>query len=204
MSLNKYFSKSQAGQDSWVSDTLNNKQKGFFVDIGAHDGVFISNTHMLEKYLGWNGICIEADPNRFDSLCHNRSSINVPLAVRNYKGFCYFIKEGPDGHVVANINKGDIPCDTLHNILVEHGAPCHIDYISLDIEGLEVEVLESFPFIKWDVNLWTIEHNLFQDGPANKEKIFEIMSANGYQRVIDNACAGGNPNYPFEDWYKKI
>ena len=57
----KYYS--QNYQDYWVYTELNNYKNGYFVDIGAANGIFISNTYFLEKNLNWNGICVE--PNKY-------------------------------------------------------------------------------------------------------------------------------------------
>jgi len=212
MDNNSYYrpnSKSQAQQDLWVCEMLNNKQGGFFVDIGAHDGSFLSNTFMLESCLYWSGICIEAEEARYKKLSESRKSKNINLAVRNYKGFCTFneAETNPsldDGFVDLENKSGDVPCDTIGNILKENGAPKDIDYISLDIEGLEYEVLSSFPFDEWNVNLWTIEHNLYIDGPENKEKIKKIMLENGYECLKENVLAPtSNGLVPFEDWFAK-
>lgn len=200
-----FFSKSQAGQEYWVASMLNFKEKGFFVDIGAHDGVFLSNTYGLESQLQWSGICIEADKNRYNKLQNNRYSKNVCIATRNYKGFCEFNPNATDGFVEADSKDGKTPCDTLDNILTNNNAPKHIDYISLDIEGLEYEVLSSFNFKNWDVNLWTIEHNAYLDGGKEKEKIYQIMTKNGYKRIKEDAKAPTEMGMvEFEDWYQKL
>src|SRR5262245_35267462 len=69
---------SQAGQDAWViNEVFGRKKNGFFVDIGATDGIDINNTYMLEKRHGWTGICIEPDPEFFRALRRNRSCICV-------------------------------------------------------------------------------------------------------------------------------
>lgn len=205
MEIIKYFSKSQAGQEYWVAKELEFKSGGFFVDVGAHNGVYLSNTYALEKNLGWNGVCIEADPERFKELEKTRSATNVCIATRDYKGYCSFNPDAVDGFVEAGSKTGDTKCDTLDNILTNSGSPKTIDYISLDIEGLEYEVLSSFDFSKWDVKLWTIEHNLYLDGPEEKEKIYNLMIKNGYERVKEDALAQTNRGMvPFEDWYKKV
>jgi hypothetical protein len=106
--------------------------------------------------------------------------------------------------VEADSKTGETKCDTLDNILKNNNAPKTIDYISLDIEGLEYEVLSSFDFSKWDVKLWTIEHNIYLDGPKEKEKIYNLMIENGYERVKEDALAPTEKGMvPFEDWYKK-
>jgi FkbM family methyltransferase len=200
----KEYSKSQAGQECWVAEISNFKRNGFFVDIGASDGLYLSNTYALEKRLGWKGICIEADPSRFKDLCNVRSSTNICIATRNYKGYCSFNSDALDGFVEVLSQTGNTKCDTIENILSENNAPKKIDYISIDIEGLEYEVLSSFDFLNWDVKFLTIEHNLYLNGSFEKKKIFDLMIKNGYERIKDNALAPTKDGMvPFEDWYKK-
>ena len=63
------FFRSQAGQDLWVfGEVFNEQRNGFFLDVGAHDGVAISNTYILENRYDWRGICIEANPDTFEVL----------------------------------------------------------------------------------------------------------------------------------------
>jgi hypothetical protein len=57
----------QAGQDYWViGEVFNERRGGYFVDIGAHDGVELSNTFLLEKRYGWTSVCVEANPRVLD------------------------------------------------------------------------------------------------------------------------------------------
>jgi hypothetical protein len=62
----KYYS--QLGQDKFVDDFLNQKENGFFVEVGAHDGSKFSNTKFFEESRNWSGICIEPGPNEFMKL----------------------------------------------------------------------------------------------------------------------------------------
>jgi hypothetical protein len=65
----KRLFRSQAGQDLWVfGEVFNEQRSGFFLDIGAHDGVVLSNTYVLENRYDWRGICIEANPDTFEEL----------------------------------------------------------------------------------------------------------------------------------------
>ena len=82
---------SQAGQDKWVVEKTNSKNNGYFLDIGAYDGINYSNTLYFEKYLGWNGICIEPDLKTYGYLIKNRSCICENIAVNNFKGKVPFI-----------------------------------------------------------------------------------------------------------------
>jgi len=78
---------SQAGQDYWVyGEVFNEKRNGFFLDIGAHDGIYLSNTLLLEKRYGWNGICIEGNPDTFVDLQQNRQAVCINTCVDRIEG----------------------------------------------------------------------------------------------------------------------
>ena len=190
---------SQAGQELWVREILDNKQNGFFVEVGAYDGVQLSNTFFLEKELNWNGICIEANSEYFSKLETTRNSININKAVMDYKGFCKF----EDMHTYKTTNPGPntVECDTLHSILLENNCPKDIDYMSLDIEGHELVALESLDFNMWNITLFTIEHNLYLGDATLKNSVYEFMVSKGYERTVENVFV---PNHgPVEDWYQK-
>jgi FkbM family methyltransferase len=186
---------SQAGQDKWVHELIGDK--GFFVDCGAYDGIQTSNTFALER-VGWKGICIEASPVFYQSLCINRSSVNIQCAITNHSGTIGF------GHDSIGGDTG-VPCSTLGRILSEAQCPEEIDYLSLDIEGQEAEALIYLDFQKYKIKLITVEHNLYCAGPGAKNKIFGLLSAVGFKRVVEDVkCLDPNPlyfNQPFEDWY---
>ena len=190
--------RSQAAQDKWVEEMTEGKTGGFFVEVGAYDGLVSSNTYYLENVLGWKGICIEASPVYYQALLNNRPlSTNVNLAVMPYTGTCQF----GDMEVVE---KGtEIKCDTLSNILKDNKAPSIIDYVSLDIEGGELGALESFDWDSYRINLLTVEHNLYMHGPEPKKAIHKVLSAKGYVRLVEDARCLDTAFYmvPFEDWY---
>ena len=189
---------SQAGQDKWVIEILKEKMNGFFLDIGAFDGVNISNTYALEKDFDWNGICIEADPETFKLLSEARSCKCVNQAISNEEGFFNFKRAGAGGEINKN---GDcvVECKTLRSLLKEHNVPKLIDYISLDIEGHEFNALQEFPFDEYEFVLLTVEHNLYIGNDTNKKNIKSILEKNGYVIFKENVCNIGND--PFEDWY---
>lgn len=195
----KYYS--QSDQDKWVCEFLNFKKNGFYLDIGAYDGVQTSNTFILEKELDWSGICIEANSEVFKNLSLNRNSINLNLAVLDYEGHCGFREDSICCESVGNT----IGCDTLNNILEKNKAPNIIDYMSIDIKGSEFDALKNFNFQKWQINLITIEHNLYLNGDFNKNRLFKLLSENNFERVVEDApCLDRNPTVylkPYEDWY---
>lgn len=188
---------SQAGQDKWVHELIGDK--GYFIDVGAYDGIQTSNTYALEL-AGWTGICIEANEDIFKTLCKNRKSKNINIAITNYLG--------TTGFAIDRIGNGQIKisCSPLSLVMLYHSERS-IDYMSLDIEGQEFNALNSIDFKYWDIKLLTVEHNLYCDGPEKKEALYKLLSENDYVRVVEDVkCLDPNPiyfNQPFEDWYAK-
>lgn len=189
---------SQVDQDLWVLEMLNNKKNGYFLDVGAYDGIKYSNSLLLEKDFDWNGLLIEAHPNNFDTLKNNRKNTLVPYAVSDYNGKIIFENECGTGSKVVEKNGLSIDCITFEKMFEMYNVPNYIDYISLDIEGMEYLSLTKFPFDKYKFKLLTVEHNLYMSGSENKEKIKDILLKNGYLIYRENVS---HNELPFEDWY---
>ena len=174
-------------------------EHGFFVEVGAYDGVQTSNTYALEL-AGWRGVCIEANPQVFESLKQNRISVNLHAAATGGAPMVRF-----DGDRVVQTGGTPVRGATLTALLDEAGAPADVDYLSIDIEGGELEVLAAFDFDRYRVKLMTVEHNLYCEGPGPKQAIFELLTARGFRRVVEDApCLDPNPLYhlkAYEDWY---
>ena len=193
---------SQANQDKWVCEYFGYKKNGYFIEVGAFDGVHMSNTYALEKHLEWEGVCIEANPSMYSRLVANRTSKNCNVAVTSYRGYCKF----SDDKIVSDDEKGVIVnCDTLDSVLESVNANKEIDYLSIDIEGQEYNVLQCFNFDKWNIKLMTVEHNLYLNGPEEKNKLYELLTKNNFIRAFDNVvCLDPHPSVygkPYEDWY---
>jgi FkbM family methyltransferase len=189
---------SQVDQDLWVLEMLNNKKNGYFLDVGAYDGIKYSNSLLLEKDFDWTGLLIEAHPNNFDTLKNNRKNTLVPYAVSDYNGKIIFENECGTGSKVVEKNGLSIDCITFEKMFEMYNVPNYIDYISLDIEGMEYLSLTKFPFDKYKFKLLTVEHNLYMSGSENKEKIKDILLKNGYVIYRENVS---HNELPFEDWY---
>jgi len=178
--------KSQAGQDQWVCRMLGNKTNGYFIDIGAHDGISLSNTYTLEKEFEWTGICVEPAVNPFSSLFRNRECICTNIALWDSDCVINFLEYQGDsfaGHI-AGEGSYYVCAMTFGKLLKEFKVPTEIDYISLDIEGGELEVIKTFPFDSYNVKLWTIEHSSFNDQGKAREKIQRFMSRHGYKMTL--------------------
>jgi FkbM family methyltransferase len=194
---------SQAGQDKWVADFFHEKRNGYFVDIGAYDGLDISNTYVLEKEFGWTGVCIEPSIRMFKKLRNNRGCRLVNRAAYNRNEIVNFDDIGVSS-LITGAGKHRVWANTMSAILIDVNAPLVIDYISLDTEGTEYEVLQGFPFDKYEVILWTVEHNICYKDKQHfdlKRNIFSILTAHHYTRVQEDVLCNGDPQYPFEDWY---
>jgi FkbM family methyltransferase len=160
---------SQAGQDLWVSgEAFNEMRRGFFLDIGAHDGIYLSNTYLLEKKYDWTGICVEANPDSFEQLRKNRRASCVQACLDSAEGFVNFAKKGVLGGIIsADTDNHDIQGELdevisletkcLEKILVENKAPREMDYLSIDVEGAEERALGNFNFDHYRFKCLTIE-----------------------------------------------
>ena len=89
---------SQIGQDFWVyGEVFDEMRNGFFLDLGAYDGVLFSNTYILEKRYNWDGICVEANPEVFLELKRNRKVTSVNACLDAGENVVSFAKRGLGG-----------------------------------------------------------------------------------------------------------
>ena len=184
--LRKNLSRSQAGQDYWIyAEAFNEKKGGYFVDIGAHDGIVFSNTYLLESKYHWSGICIEANPLSFDKLYVNRSATCLNVCLDRSEGEVNFALREVSGGIVdhdvdnteQNTCKAEIvklKTTSLNTLLLDQQAPGVIDYLSIDIEGAEERVLAGFDFHRYLFKCMTIERpsQLLRDILRNNNYMF--------------------------------
>lgn len=185
---------SQAGQDEFVHSIVGDT--GFFVDVGAHDGIVHSNTYALEQ-LGWTGLAVDPNHETCDIMRRDRTCLVACVAASDVAGSLYF--DGVSVHGKRELEGWDVPAQTLATLLTEVDAPPVIDYLSIDVEGHELEVLAGMDFARWHVRLITIEHNLYCDGPDRKNAIYDILTGHGFERVREDVVAEGYGAY--EDWF---
>ena len=171
---------SQYGQDEALYRLLfKNKMDGVFVELGAGDGVRLSNTYFFEKQ-GWSGICIEPNPFEYKKLIENRHCIteNIVIATNpspveflaidgEGKGLSGIVDEYDSRHLQRIETSGEVkgrqevmkvPTSTMENLFDKHNIT-EVDYFSLDVEGSELDVLHSINFEKVKINYFTIENN---------------------------------------------
>lgn len=202
-------SRAQILQDLWVLYMLGEKNGGFFVEFGACDGLSLSNTHLLEEHYGWTGILAEPNHSWHEALAANRTARISHACVADVSGAkVEFLAtdEMPELSRMADIVPNDIherngnrakasryqvPSISLLDLLREHDAPPVIDYLSVDTEGSEFEILSAFDFDAYRFRLITVEHAGEQ---IKREKIKELLHSKGYSRWIPLLTR-------WDDWY---
>jgi FkbM family methyltransferase len=198
-------SRSQVGQDVFAIWESNFKRNGYFVEFGATNGVDLSNTYMLEKHFSWTGILAEPAHRWHQDLRNNRTANIDTRCVWTETGQSLVFNEAmsaelstwnafSDDDVHARSRRGgrkyEVTTVSLTDLLKEHGAPREIDYLSIDTEGSELEILRHFNFDEFKISIITCEHNFTSAG----SKIHDLLSSKGYPRKHEDWSQ-------FDDWY---
>lgn len=186
-------SNSQIGQDLEVISFYNSKTNLYFVDIGANDGITLSNTFLLEKKYNWKGICSEPLPSVLDKLRSIRNVYCDTDAVFNKTGLSLKFSESTlysgitnyiDKHMFAkNGNQIDVKTITLQDLLKKYNSPNIINYLSLDTEGSELEILKSVNFSDYTFLYIDVEHNFIE---PRRTEIKNLLLNNNYLYRLEN------------------
>ena len=194
------MSKAQLKQDLWVMD--NSSMPGYFLEIGAFHPENLSNTCFLERE-GWHGVCVEPMPHGDWSTRPNTTLLQevitsdgreVSFVNGNELGGIeeYISYYSDHANKMKSKPRVKLTSITPRQLLEQVNAPHTIDYLSLDTEGSELEILTYFPFDDYTVRLITVEHN-FEE--PKRSQIRKLLENKGF--VHDQACA-------WDDFYKLI
>jgi len=198
-------SKAQLLQDLFVLHHLKEMRRGYFVEFGAGDGVHLSNTYLLDKEYGWTGILAEPAQGWQAGLRANRQCAIDRRCVWTRTGEQLEFNETAlldlstlqrfsetDGHAQARRNGKTYTVETisLNDLLAVHGAPRRIDYLSIDTEGSEYDILEAFDFSQYDIGVLTVEHNY----TGQRDKLYRLLTCHGFTRVHETLSR-------WDDWY---
>jgi FkbM family methyltransferase len=202
---NLEISKAQLFQDLFVLFYLNEKVGGYFVEFGATDGTTLSNTFLLESRYGWSGIVAEPahrwhyelKQNRHCSidfrcvwkksgelLQFNEAKFSEYSTIHSFSDADYHYKIRRNGQIYL------VETVSLPDLLRYYNAPTVIDYLSIDTEGSEFEILSSFTFDDYEIRVITVEHN----HTDRRSQIHELLTSKGYGRVFDQLS-------DWDDWY---
>jgi FkbM family methyltransferase len=199
------WSAAQHLQDLWVAYELQSRRGGYFVEFGAMDGVKWSNSYALEKHLGWNGIVSEPARIWHPAVNTNRGCAVDRRCVWTKTGETIRFNQTPivglstidaysssDGHARNRVTgeRYDVETVSLTDLLAHWRAPRRIDYLSIDTEGSEYDILQAFDWSQYEIRLITVEHN----HSDKRAPIFEMLSGMGYVRKFEQFSHA-------DDWY---
>jgi hypothetical protein len=165
-SRQEFVTNSQSGQDKFVQLLLNNLTNGYFIDLAANDWKSISNTNSLEVSYNWTGICIEPNPQYQIGLLANRDCYLFINPVSHKNGdVIQFHMAGVLGGIVHEdqdnagkpTNNVTLTTVSLISLLQFFKAPTIIDYMSLAVEGAELDALKNFDFSLYQFKILSIE-----------------------------------------------
>jgi len=178
---------SEIGQDKWVIVKMfPGVTNGFFLDVGSGHGTIGSNTKALEE-LGWTGICVDPFPTHMeDRTCRTEKVVVSSLAGQSVK----FHTHAGLGGIADTLGKWkeeaskspvvEFTTTTLGEVLRQAQAPSFIHFMSIDIEGAELEALKGIPFDQYRFGAMAIEHN---DEEPKRSQIEEFLKGKGYTKA---------------------
>jgi FkbM family methyltransferase len=189
----------QNAEDVFLWDFFGRKMTGFFVDVGAYDGVTYSNTYVFEQ-LGWRGVLVEADPEAVEACRRNRPGsvvIHAAASSSSSHGSVELHRVGGkpglemlsftcvhpkhvdrcrrDGGVISTMQ---VPCRTIDDILTETCVTC-IDFVSIDVEGAELDVLRGFDVNRHKPRMIVVE------SAYDKQQIRDYLETCGYRIALE-------------------
>ena len=203
----KFYSQFQQDQFAYEHYFLN-KSNGVFVDIGAHNGKTDSNSLFFENQ-GWEGFCIEPNPEMFKELQNLRKCKCLPYAISDKNEILQFFQIKDENlsvlsglvnefsqKAINRINEYDleinqtfdyidVECKTFESLIDVY----NIDFLSLDTEGNELKILQSIDFEKYNIDVITVENNDYDD------KFLNFLTTKNYNFITRLGC---------DELYKKI
>jgi hypothetical protein len=198
--------------DRWIVEYIfPGKQNGYFLEAGASNGRAGSSCYILEKHLGWTGICVEPHDDFFRELVLTRpNSIHENVCLGSRASVVSFVEgtgdpsqpyfSGIRENVMRKtggpkvIQSGRIIAKqalSLAEILDKHRAPRVIDYGAFDIEGSEFDVLATFPFHRYAFRALSLEWD------AAIDPLYNVLTTAGYREVRNPF----NRNRPWERYW---
>lgn len=193
---------SQNNEEAIIRNYFQGKPPGCFLDLGANDGITLSNTYALAEE-GWSGVCVEASPKAFERL-QKTHAVNKRVNCFNLAvGCCYeFVTLYESGELlgtgdvalVSSVNKSELkrwPSVPFTEVIVQGAdvksiiylSPFHtFDFISIDIEGSELSILPQINFAELRTSLLCVEFN-----GKNKPAFDKILLPQGFILIHQNA-----------------
>jgi hypothetical protein len=168
---------SDAKQDQFVANILNFKKDGYCVDIGSCHSIISNNTYYFQS-LGWTSISVEIESGYNDSYSTRKQGVHL--------------------------NENALEVD-YKSVFEEYVFPKSIDYLSLDVDTVSLNVLRVLPLDEYRFKVITIEHDGYLYGDKYREQQRGLLQSHGYLLLCSNVYVE-QPGYegkefPFEDWW---
>jgi len=169
---------SQFGEDKYISQFFDDNYVGTCIDVGADDGISGSNTHYFEKK-GWFSLCVEPIPESFNKCSSIRKNV-INCCVGNYdkeeENFNIVTLHSGNTSAISSLKIDErlieshrdllnsiqtisVKVKTLNTIFKENNIPNNIDFISIDTENTEIDVLKGLDFNTYNIKFLIIENN---------------------------------------------
>lgn len=179
----------QGMEDMYLLRVLGPSKKGVYVDVGANDGVFVSNTYALYR-LGWRGVCVEPNPVAYSALRIARpedTCVNVAVGATEGQIELSWRGDITEGSVVGRFADTDnvctVPQTTLASIFRSCNVPAEFDLLSLDVEGMEEEVLRGVDWESHSPRIVILEYN--SEGRVRSDA-FDYLYGLGFRPILVN------------------
>ena len=204
---NKYFIKKKSyamdGEDLAIDQYIEKKEKGFYVDIGAHHPIHRNNTQLLFNR-GWEGINIDVNQFSIDLFNFLRpDDLNLLTAISDQEGEITFYyqkkfsqlnttdKKIAHEHFNGNFNERLVKCQSIHNILINSKyKEVKIDFLNIDVEGAEMKVLKTLNFKIYDPKVICIEilgyrelNSKERENRIKNDEIYKYLVEKDYKKV---------------------
>ena len=167
----------QHGEDAYIKTLFPDNYIGTCIEVGAYDGISLSNTYYFEQK-GWKSLCIEPIPSSFNKCaqirkeCYQCCISENDYADKEFTIFhlndnlCAISSLEPDQrlidshkHLITQVSTCMVKVRSLNSLLAELNFPKKIDFISIDTENTELDVLKGIDFNIYDVKILVIENN---------------------------------------------
>jgi len=197
--MNKYYG--QHGEDFLLDKIFKGKKNGFYVEIGCLDGIEFSNTYYFEN-IGWKGVCVEAHKDFIEQLKTNRKKaqiVHCAVGEKDVEQVTFYANkigslstldkkeeerwEKNYKEFFTGFEEQQVRMRTLTSIFDELNVPA-IDFVSLDIEGYEIQALSGLDLNKYKPRVFVIEYK----DDEHKQGIESILFPAGYHLLGTIGC----------------
>jgi hypothetical protein len=185
---------SQLGQEAFVAVHTQHISTPFYLEIGAFHPKKYSNTFALRNFLGWDGLSLDPSPESSEffsasGLSHKFLNLGVAAESSTYN----FMADGAFSRTMKDPSSGSIEVEVIGIRELIQKLP-QVHYVSLDIEGGEMQIMNAYPWEISKPSVFTIEHN---GDLVMKQELLRLMELQGYRAVLNSVSN-------FESWFLKL